>query len=167
MQSHSENNERGRQYFLLRTDFYEFFNSVEGRMTIAQKIVSEMMTEDTFSQWLGIELLEVREGFSKICMTVREEMLNGHRMAHGGITFSLADSAFAFASNSHGQKAVSIETSINHLKPVFEGDRLIATAEKENTSKSLGHYIVRVHRKTELVALFKGVVFRKQDEWKV
>lgn len=124
-----------------------------------------MMANDTFSQWLGIEVLEVREGYAQIKMTVREEMLNGHRVAHGGISFSLADSAFAFASNSHGQKAVSIETSINHIKPVFEGDELIATAEKESISKSLGQYIVRVTRNNELVGLFKGVVFRKQEEW--
>lgn len=126
-----------------------------------------MMAKDTFSQWLGIEVLEVKEGFAKIKMTVRNEMLNGHLVAHGGISFSLADSAFAFASNSHGQKAVSIETSINHIKPIFEGDELIATAEKESTSKSLGQYIVRVTRGEELVGLFKGVVFRKQEEWKV
>lgn len=131
------------------------------------KIVSQMMSNDTFSQWLGVNVIEVREGYAQIKMTVREEMLNGHRVAHGGISFSLADSAFAFASNSHGQKAVSIETSINHIKPIFEGDELIATAEKESTSKSLGQYIVRVHRDDELVALFKGVVFRKQDEWDV
>jgi acyl-CoA thioesterase len=132
----------------------------------ANDIVSQMMANDTFSQWLGIEVLEVKEGFAKIKMTVRKEMLNGHGVAHGGISFSLADSAFAFASNSHGQKAVSIETSINHIKPIFEGDELDATAEKESTSKSLGQYIVRVHRGEELVALFKGVVFRKQENWK-
>ena len=126
-----------------------------------------MMADDTFSQWLGIEVLEVKEGYAQIKMTVRKEMLNSHRVAHGGISFSLADSALAFASNSHGQKAVSIETSINHIKPVFNGDELIATAEKEGTSKSLGQYIVRVHRGEEPVALFKGVVFRKQEEWHV
>ncbi|WP_421763217.1 hydroxyphenylacetyl-CoA thioesterase PaaI [Ekhidna sp.] len=135
--------------------------------TKPEKIVAEMMAKDTFSQWLGIEILDVKEGFAKIKMTVRKEMLNGHSVAHGGISFSLADSAFAFASNSHGQKAVSIETSINHIKPIFEGDQLIATAEKESISKSLGQYIVRVHRGDELVGLFKGVVFRKQDEWDV
>lgn len=124
-----------------------------------------MMAKDTFSQWLGIEVLEVKDGFAKIKMTVRNEMLNGHEVAHGGISFSLADSAFAFASNSHGQKAVSIETSINHIKAIFEGDELIATAQKESTSKSLGQYIVRVTRNNELVGLFKGVVFRKQEEW--
>ncbi len=136
-------------------------------MSKPEKIVSEMMAKDTFSQWLGVEVLEVREGFAKIKMVVRNEMLNGHLVAHGGISFSLADSAFAFASNSHGQKAVSIETSINHIKAIFDGDELVATAEKENTSKSLGQYIVRVHRGDELVALFKGVVFRKQEEWDV
>lgn len=126
-----------------------------------------MMANDTFSQWLGIEVLEIKEGFAKIKMKVRNEMLNGHGVAHGGISFSLADSAFAFASNSHGQRAVSIETSINHIKPIFEGDELVATAEKESTSRSLGQYIVRVHREGELAGLFKGVVFRKQDEWEV
>lgn len=136
-------------------------------MSKANDIVSQMMANDTFSQWLGIEVLEVKDGFAKIKMTVRNEMLNGHQVAHGGISFSLADSAFAFASNSHGQKALSIETSINHIKPIFEGDELIATAEKESTSKSLGQYIVRVHRGDELVALFKGVVFRKQEEWEI
>lgn len=136
-------------------------------MTKPEKIVNEMMSKDTFSQWLGVEVMEVKEGFAKIKMTIRKDMLNGHLVAHGGISFSLADSAFAFASNSHGQKAVSIETSINHIKPLFEGDELIATAEKESTSRSLGQYIVRVTRNNELVALFKGVVFRKEEEWDV
>ena len=136
-------------------------------MTNAQKIVTAMMENDTFSQWLGIEILQIKDGFAKIKMKVRREMLNGHGVTHGGISFSLADSAFAFASNSHGQKAVSIETSINHIKPIFEGDELVATATKESTSKSLGQYIVRVHRGEEIVGLFKGVVFRKQDQWEV
>lgn len=126
-----------------------------------------MMAKDSFSQWLGLEVMEVKEGFCVLKMPVREEMLNGHRVAHGGLTFSLADSALAFASNSHGQKAVSIETSINHIQPVFENDVLIATATEENISKSLGQYLVRVTREEQLVALFKGVVFRKKDEWDV
>ena len=136
-------------------------------MSKPDKIVQEMMSRDFFSQWLGVEILEVGEGFAKASMTIRKEMLNGHQLAHGGITFSLADSAFAFASNSHGQKAVSIETSINHVKPIFEGDTLIAEAKKESISKSLGQYIVRISRGEELVGLFKGVVFRKQEEWNV
>lgn len=156
MQSTAPKDERGESKVL-------HLNS----MTKPEKIVTEMIANDTFSQWLGIQVLDVKDGFAQVKMKVRSEMLNGHRVAHGGISFSLADSAFAFASNSHGQKAVSIETSINHIKPIFEGDELVATASKESTSRSLGQYLVRVHRGDELVGLFKGVVFRKQDEWAV
>lgn len=134
-------------------------------MTKAQKIVNQMIANDTYSQWLGIEVLEVADGFAIVKMTTRKEMLNGHGVVHGGISFSLADSAFAFSCNTHGQKAVSIETSINHIKPIFEGDELVASAQKESTSRSVGHYLVRVTRGEELVALFKGVAFRKQEEW--
>ncbi len=136
-------------------------------MTNPEKIVSQMMAKDAFSQWLDVKVDEVREGFAQISMTVREEMLNGHQIMHGGISYSLADSAFAFASNTHGRKAVSIETSINHLKPVFAGDRLTATAEMESLSRSVGYYLVRVKRENDLVGLFKGVVYRKQEEWKI
>lgn len=136
-------------------------------MSKAQKIVDKMMADDAFSQWLGVEVLEVADGFAKIKMTVREEMVNGHGVVHGGISFSLADSAFAFSCNSHGPKSVSIETSINHIKPIFVGDELVATAQKESTSRSVGNYLVRVTRGDELVGLFKGVAFRKQEEWDV
>ncbi|MEP1094493.1 MAG: hydroxyphenylacetyl-CoA thioesterase PaaI [Cyclobacteriaceae bacterium] len=136
-------------------------------MTKAEKIVDQMIAADTFSKWLGIEVLEVADGLAKIKMTAREEMLNGHGVVHGGISFSLADSAFAFACNTHGQKSVSIETSINHIQPIFAGDELVATATKESISRSVGNYLVRVTRKDELVALFKGVAFRKQEEWNV
>lgn len=131
----------------------------------AEQIARKMMAGDAFSQWLGIEIIEVREGYAQMKMTVRHEMLNGHGVMHGGISFSLADSTFAFASNSHGQKAVSIETSINHTKAVFVGDELIATAEKESLSRSVGFYLVRVTRGEELVGLFKGVVHRRSEEW--
>lgn len=136
-------------------------------MTKAEKIVKQMIATDTYSEWLGVEVLEVADGFAKIKMTTRKEMLNGHGVVHGGISFSLADSAFAFACNTHGQKAVSIETSINHIRPLFEGDELVAIAQKESTSRSVGYYIVKVTRSEELVALFKGVAFRKQEEWEV
>lgn len=133
----------------------------------AEHIARQMMAGDAFSQWLGIEIVEVREGYAQMRMTVRDDMLNGHGVMHGGISFSLADSAFAFASNSHGQKAVSIETSINHTKAVFSGDKLIATAEKESLSKSVGFYLVRVMRGEELVGLFKGVVYRRNEMWNI
>ena len=127
-----------------------------------------MMEKDLFSQWLGVERMEEREGYCKLKMTVRAEMCNGFDIAHGGITYSLADSALAFASNSHGRQAVSIETSISHIQPLRTGDIIIAIAEEKNCSNRIGIYEVRVEKiNGELVALFKGTVFRKDKEWEV
>ena len=126
-----------------------------------------MYDRDAFSKWLGIELIEIREGYAKLKMTVRAEMTNGFQIAHGGITYSLADSCLAFASNSHGRQAVSIETSISHTKAVFADDCLTAESHLENLSEKLGIYTVKVsNQKNEVVALFKGTVFRKNTEWK-
>jgi acyl-CoA thioesterase len=131
-------------------------------------IVDAMMSKDYFSQWLGIERLEEKEGFCKLRMTVRKEMCNGFEIAHGGISYSFADSALAFASNSHGRQAVSIETSISHLKPLKAGDIITATAEEKSRSNKIAIYDVRVEKENgELVALFKGTVFRKETEWNV
>ena len=131
-------------------------------------IVDAMMSKDYFSQWLGIERLEEKEGFCKLRMTVRREMCNGFEIAHGGISYSLADSALAFASNSHGRHAVSMETSISHIKPLKTGDVITATAEEKSRSNRIAIYDVRVEIENgELVALFKGTVFRKETEWNV
>ena len=81
-------------------------------MDLAKKVVDKMISGDAFSQWLGIEVLEITEGFCKLKMTVRDEMTNGFNIAHGGIAYSLADSCLAFAANADGIQAVSIETSI-------------------------------------------------------
>lgn len=127
-----------------------------------------MMEKDFFSQWLGIERLTEGDGFSSLKMIVRPEMCNGFGIAHGGITYSIADSALAFASNSHGQHALSVETSISHIKPLRAGDTIIATAQELNRSNRLGNYIIRVENDSkELVALFKGVVFIKKTEWDI
>lgn len=124
------------------------------------------MDKDLFSQWLGIERLEEREGFCKLKMKIRKEMGNGFGIAHGGIAYSLADSALAFASNSHGRQAVSIEISISHIKPLTTGDVIIATAEEKNLSTRIGIYEVKIEKHNgELVALFKGTVFRKDIHW--
>jgi acyl-CoA thioesterase len=134
----------------------------------ATAIIDEMMNKDYFSQWLGIERLEEKDGFCKLKMTIRPEMCNGFEIAHGGISYSLADSALAFASNSHGRQAVSVETSISHIKPLKAGDVIIATAEEKSRGNKIGIYEVRVERENgELVALFKGTVFRKETEWNV
>lgn len=136
--------------------------------TKVSKIVDRMMDKDLFSQWLGIERLGEREGYCKLRMVVRAEMCNGFEIIHGGVTFSFADSALAFACNSHGRQAVSIETSISHIKPVKPGEVLIATAEEKSCTNRIGIYDVRVEKENgELVALFKGTVFRKDKEWEV
>ncbi|MBK8954874.1 MAG: hydroxyphenylacetyl-CoA thioesterase PaaI [Saprospiraceae bacterium] len=133
----------------------------------AQEIVDKMYCNDPFSLWLGIERIDEKPGYSKLKMTVRKEMLNGFHIAHGGITFSLADSALAFASNSHGHHAVSIECSINHLLPVKENDILIAEASETSRKRTHGVYLIEVkNQKNELVALFRGMVYIKDSLWK-
>ena len=136
-------------------------------MTSPIEIVNGMIAKDYFSQWLGIEVLDVKEGFCKIQMTVRKDMLNGFGIAHGGITYSVADSALAFASNSHGQKAVSVETSISHIVSLKENDIIIAECIEEHCSNKIGVYTVKIFKSLDLsvVALFKGTVYRTSKIW--
>ena len=131
------------------------------------RIVDHMYTGDPFSQWLGIRRIAEGEGHCTLEMTVRPEMGNGFGITHGAITYALADSALAFASNARGRKALSIETSINHLKPVLSGDVITATAEEISLGHKLGIYHIRITRGEDLVALFKGIVYRKEEEWNV
>lgn len=136
------------------------------RMLGPEAIVKEMMKNDAFSRWLGVEVVEANAGSCIIQMEVRSEMVNGFGIAHGGISFSFADSAFAFASNSRGRHAVSIETAVNHLSAIKVGDVLTATAREQHLGHRLGYYQVEVVRQgEEKVALFKGVVYRKDQEW--
>ena len=125
----------------------------------------KMLSLDPFSSWLGIEILECEIGRCKVAMTVREEMLNSMGKAHGGITYALADTAFGFAANTHGKFAVSIETSINHIEAVEAGDYLIAEAVIDVTKTKLGFNVIEVKRGDEMVALFKGVVYRTAKDW--
>ena len=141
---------------------------MENEKALATKVVDAMYNNDPFSQWLGIERLEDGPGRSVLRMTVRPEMANGFGVAHGGITFSFADSAFAFASNSHGRKSVSIETSISHTVAVHPGDVLVATAVEEHLSNKIANYRVTVkNQHGAVVALFKGIVYRMSREWEV
>ena len=130
-----------------------------------EKIPNKMLSQDNYSQWLGIEILECKIGRCKVAMTVRKEMLNSMNKAHGGITYSLADTAFGFAANTHGKFAVSIETSINHIEAINEGDYLVAESVIEKVNNKLGFNIIEVKRGEELVALFKGVVYRTNKDW--
>lgn len=131
----------------------------------SKTIPSKMLSLDAYSQWLGIEILECEIGTCKLGMKVRKEMLNSMGKAHGGITYALADTTFGFTANTHGKYAVSIETSINHIEAVNEGDYLIAESVIEKVNNKLGFNIVEVKRGKELVALFKGVVYRTQKDW--
>lgn len=130
-----------------------------------QEVVSQMLKDDLFSQWLGIELLKVEPGYAKTQMTVRKEMMNGLGVVHGGVAFSLADSTFAFACNNRNQLSLALDTSINFLKPVFPGDQLIAEAKEIHNGRSTGLYQVNIHNQNgHQVALFKGTCFRTQKE---
>ncbi|MBT8190513.1 MAG: hydroxyphenylacetyl-CoA thioesterase PaaI [Saprospiraceae bacterium] len=131
-----------------------------------EEIVEKMYNNDDFSKWLGIERVKISPGHCILRMTVRKEMTNGFDIAHGGISYSFADSAFAFASNSRGRIAVSIETSISHTAAIHSGDTLTATAVEENLSNKLGQYRIKVtNQHDEVVALFRGTVYRKAQEW--
>ena len=124
-------------------------------------IVKHMLHTDAFSQWLGVDIVEIKEGYSKIKMKVREEMMNGLNVIHGGIAFSLADSAFAFACNSRNNLSLALETSISFLKPVFIDDELTAEAKEIRNGKSTGVYMVDItNQHNQLIALFKGTCFR-------
>jgi len=132
---------------------------------LAGKVIEEMMKKDLFSQWLGIELLEIKEGYSKIKMTVRDEMMNGLGIVHGGIAFSLADSCFAFACNNRNVLSVALDTSINFLKPVHPGDELIAEAKELHNGKGTGLYHVAItNQNMHIVAIFKGTCFRTNKQ---
>ena len=124
-------------------------------------VVTHMMQHDLFSQWLGIEVLDVKEGYSKIKLTVRKEMINGFGIVHGGIAFSLSDSAFAFACNNRNVLSVALDTSINFLKPVAVGDVLTAEAKELHNGKSTGLYHISITNQNDhLVAIFKGTCYR-------
>lgn len=134
----------------------------------AENIVDKMYANDRFSKWLGIEIIEAETGNCKLKMTVREEMCNGFGIIHGGITFSLADSAFAFAANAHGRLSVALECSISYPNPVNVGDVLYAEANEVSLSNKIGIYNISVHNQNkELVGVFKGSVYRTSKEWKV
>ena len=135
-------------------------------MSNPQTIVKKMFDQDAFSQWLGIEIIKVKDGYCELKMTVREEMLNGFHITHGGISYSLADTALAFASNTHGKKCISVETSISHTECVKEGDILIATTKELSCTEKTGLYLITItNQDKKNTAYFKGTVYRTSREW--
>lgn len=131
----------------------------------AVSIVHTMMRNDAFSRWLGIEVLEAAPGKCRLQLVIRAEMTNGFGIAHGGITYAMADSALAFAANGHGRQSMSIDTSINHIEPLREGDVVIAEAVEDALKNKFGFYTVTIFKEDKKVALFRGTVFRSEKEW--
>ena len=130
-----------------------------------EAIPYKMLSLDAFSQWMGMEIIECEIGRCKVGMRIRKEMLNSMNKAHGAISYAVADTAFGFAANTHGKYAVSIETSINHIEALNEGDYLIAESVIEKVNNKLGFNVIEVKRDDELVALFKGIVYRTSKDW--
>lgn len=131
-----------------------------------QEIVNKMMDGDAFSRWLGIDILEIEKGYSKLRMTIKEPMVNGFTIVHGGISYSLSDSALAFAANSYGMQCVSIETSISHTRPAKIGDVLTAECTELNRGKTIGIYQVTItNQENKKVSIFKGTVHISNNVW--
>lgn len=125
-----------------------------------------MLEKDLFSKWMGLQLKSISKGSCELTCTVKKEMLNGFEILHGGITYSLSDSALAFSSNAYGYKCVSIETSISHLIPVKENDTLIVVAKEIHRGRSIGLYNIDIfNQENKLVSKFKGTVSISKEEW--
>jgi len=128
---------------------------------LARAVVDGMVARDAFSAWLGLDVSGVGEGRATCAMLVRPDMLNGFGVCHGGVTFALADSAFAFACNGQGRVAMSIENGMTYPAPVHAGDRLVAVAEEERASRRIGFYRVVVRNQEDaVVGLFHGTAYR-------
>lgn len=135
-------------------------------MKSPKEIVDIMLSKDAFSIWLGVVVEKIEQGTCILSCELKDDMLNGFEIAHGGISYSLSDSALAFAANSYGFKCVSIETSISHTKTAKLGDRLTAICTEINRSKRIGLYEVRVvNQNQQLIAYFKGTVNISELNW--
>jgi acyl-CoA thioesterase len=133
--------------------------------TGVRRNVTRMLADDAFSRWLGVELVELAAGRCTLMMQVREDMMNGFGVSHGGIVFSLADSAMAFACNSGPNVTVALDNNISYVAAVRAGDELVAVAQEESASNRHAFYRVTVSRRDNVVvALFRGTVYRTQQE---
>lgn len=134
---------------------------------LAMQIYKKMMEKDYFTQWLGLQLDAISDGYCKMHFELKHDMLNGFESVHGGILFSASDSVFAFACNSHGRHAVALEVSISFTKPAKEGDKLFVEAKNIHLGNKIGIYEVRItNTEGALCSLFKGTSYRK-GEWEI
>ena len=129
-----------------------------------ERVVTGMMSRDEFSRWLGINVDAVAAGSCTVSMVVRDEMLNGFGIAHGGILYALADSALAFAANSHGRIAVALSNSMSYPASVSSGDRVRATCTELVRTRSTATYDVKILDQADrVVGLFRGMVYLKKE----
>lgn len=134
-------------------------------MDTVEKVVRKIKENDRFANLVGLDIQEVKLGYARVTMTVEEKHLNSLDITQGGAIFTLADTAFALASNSHGKTAVALNMSINFLKATKLGSVLTATATEEKVTRSTGMYRMEVTDESgELVCLAEGLVFRKKDD---
>jgi acyl-CoA thioesterase len=131
----------------------------------AVKAIRAMMDQDRFSQWMGLVIDECGSGYCRLHYTITEDMLNGFGIVHGGILFSAADSAFAFACNSHGSLTVALDANIHYARPARTGEVLTVEAKEIHLGSRTGIYEVRTtNAESQLVALFKGTSYRTSRE---
>jgi acyl-CoA thioesterase len=132
---------------------------------LAESVVRLMMARDEFSRSLGMSIVEIAPRRSTVRLTVRPDMVNGFGVCHGAVTYAIADSALAFACNTHGRVTMAIENSIGYPAAVKVGDVLTAAAVEDSATNRLGFYSVRVTNQNDtVVATFRGTVFRTQIE---
>lgn len=129
------------------------------------KVLQRMLEKDSFSKWLGLEVTEFREGYCKLQYIIRDEMLNGHEIVHGGIIFSAADSAFAFACNSQNIISVALDVHITFVRSAKKGDRLFVEARELHLGNKISLYDISTKNNSgELIAAFKGTAYRTGKE---
>lgn len=132
----------------------------------AEQVFHAMYDNDNFSKMLGIEPILIDQGHCILKMKISDFMLNGFKIAHGGVAFSIADSALAFASNSYGKVSVSLDCSIKYPAPLLEGDEIYAEAKMISMTRKTGVFDVEVSKDDgTLVALFRGTIFRTDKEF--
>ena len=134
---------------------------MEGQTISPEEVLKRMLKKDRFTEWMGLQVTEIRTGYCKLIYRVNENMLNGFDSVHGGVLFAAADSAFAFACNSHGHLTVALDVSVSFTKPAKTGDMLQVEAIEVFLGNKIGIYDVRTtNGKGELVAILKGTAYR-------
>lgn len=132
------------------------------------KIVTHMIENDPFSQWMGIKILDVKEGYCKISCKIRKEMLNGFQVTHGGIVFSLADSALAFSAATYGRVSLAIDNSISFTRKTTAGETLVASSTCIHITHKTGVFEIDIcNSNAELIAKMKATVYRTGEHFDV